>query len=199
MSAASGPVAPQDAEILEFLATGALERAFALLLDRYEGKVYRLCCAVLGDHVLAEDVTQESLIRVWRALGRYDGRASLSTWIYTIARNRCRTALARRRAQPPLVEDVDAQNQDALPPGTSPVGEEPSALLRELVNTLPEQYRVAITLYYYEERSVIEVAALLAMPEGTVKARLHRARTALLEQLRRRGLDSLEAWLESSP
>lgn len=198
MAAAPARAAPHDAEILELLRAGALERAFVLLLDRYESKMYRLCCAVLGDHALAQDVAQESLLRIWRALGRYDGRAALSTWIYTIARNRCRTALVRRRAQGTR-EDVDCLEEDTQPPAASSDGEQRLELLRELVNELPERYRVAITLYYYEGRSVSEVAVLLAMPEGTVKTRLHRARAALLEQLRRRGFETLGAYMENSP
>jgi len=59
--------------------------------------VYRLCCALLRDRTQAEDAAQDSLIRVWKALERYDRRASLSSWIYAIARNRCLTALDRKR------------------------------------------------------------------------------------------------------
>src|SRR5581483_297256 len=89
--------APTDQDIVELLRTGAMERAFGLLLDRYEAKVYRLCCALLRDGFQAEDVAQESLIRIWKALPRYDQRASLSTWIYAITRNRCLSALGQRR------------------------------------------------------------------------------------------------------
>ena len=69
-----------------------------------------------------------------------------------------------------------------------------SALLRELVGLLPERYRRILTLYYYEDRSVSEVAVMLTIPEGTVKTLLFRARAALGEQLRRRGLGSPRAW-----
>jgi RNA polymerase sigma-70 factor (ECF subfamily) len=74
-----------------------------------------------------------------------------------------------------------------------------SALLRELVDLLPERYRRTLTLFYYEDRSVSEVARMLAMPEGTVKTNLSRARAALAEQLRRRGLSDPRQWLEMSP
>ena len=64
---------------------------------------------------------------------------------------------------------------------------------------LPERYRRTLTLFYYEDRSIDEVANMLGMPEGTVKTNLHRARAALTEQLRRRGLDDPRHWLEVHP
>jgi RNA polymerase sigma factor (sigma-70 family) len=88
------------------------------------------------------------------------------------------------------VEIESVQAEDADP-------DERSTLLRALVDKLPERYRRTLTLHYYEDRSVSEVAAMLAMPEGTVKTTLHRARAALTEQLRRRGLDSPGIWLET--
>ena len=186
----------EDRDIVELLGAGAHRRAFALVVARYERKVYRLCCAVLRDPTTAHDVAQESLVRIWRTLGRYDGRASLSTWIYVITRNRCRTALEQRRNQAAR-EEFDASAEIDLRDESVPGGGDRFALLRELVDALPERYRLALTLYYYDERSVSEVGAMLAIPENTVKTTLHRARARLLEQLRRRGLSDLNAWLEN--
>jgi RNA polymerase sigma-70 factor (ECF subfamily) len=156
--------------------------------------VYRLCCALLRDPTGAQDAAQESLVRIWKALPGYDGRAALSTWIYTITRNRCLTALGRRREQASLSDPevaAEAESTTARPDDQ----EDQSAMLHTFIERLPERYRQALTLYYYEDRSVSEVAAMLALPEGTVKTTLHRARSALMEQLRRRGLDSPENWL----
>jgi RNA polymerase sigma-70 factor (ECF subfamily) len=189
--------ASDDRDILRLLQAGAQERAFGLVLDRYEGKVFRLCCAMLRDYTLAQGIAQESWLRIWRALDSFDGRASLSTWIYTIARNRCRTAAERRRAQFNL-RDLDGVPPDDLP-RVEPKTEDRFAALRALVNQLPERYRLVLTLYYYEEQSVGEVAALLAIPEGTVKVTLHRARTALRDLLRERALDDVRQWLEEFP
>jgi RNA polymerase sigma-70 factor, ECF subfamily len=193
MQAAPSDAAQRDSDIVRLLRGGAQQQAFALLLDRYEHKLYRLCRSLLRDPTRAEDAAQESLVRIWKALPGYDGRASLSTWIYTITRNRCLTALARQReltsvSEPEVdVESISAEVADA---------DDQSALLREFVDALPERQRSALVLYYYEDRSVNEVAEMLAIPEGTVKTTLHRARAALLERLRRRGLDSAGFWLE---
>ena len=69
----------RDQDIVELLRGGAIEPAFERLVDRYERKVYRLCCSLLRDPDQAQDAAQESLVRVWRALAKYDQRASLST------------------------------------------------------------------------------------------------------------------------
>jgi RNA polymerase sigma-70 factor (ECF subfamily) len=198
MPPALARAASDDDDIVELLRAGAQRRAFALIVDRYERKVYRLCCAMLRDPTAAQDIAQESLLRIWRAFGSYDGRASLSTWIYVITRNRCRTALEQRRRQAVHCE-LDAAAEIDLQQGVTPEAGDRLALLRELVDLLPERYRLTLTLYYYEERSVGAVAAMLAMPENTVKTTLHRARARLLEQLRRRGLADPRVWLENRP
>jgi RNA polymerase sigma factor (sigma-70 family) len=75
--------------------------------------------------------------------------------------------------------------------------DDPLALLRELAEALPERYRRVLILFYYEERSVSEVAVLLGIPEGTVKTNLYRARALMLEQLERHGLNDPTFWLET--
>jgi len=195
MQAGLADAALEDRDILDLLHKGARDQAFAQLLDRYEHKLYRLCCALLRDTTLAQDAAQEALVRIWRALPNYDGRASLSTWMYAITRNRCLTAMARRRDESALLDSAaDAEQvsvEDVVP-------DEQSALLNALIGQLPQRYRHVLTLFYYEDRSISEVAAMLAIPEGTIKTTLHRARAALMEKLRRRGLDTPSTWLETN-
>ena len=199
MQAAVDSAASEDRDVIELLQTDGRERAFALLLPRYEHKVYRLCCAMLRDPTEAQDAAQESLVRIWKSLPGYDARASLSTWIYAITRNRCLSALERRRA---LAAAGDSELDLAGLPAESADTHEPeerSARLRELIELLPERYRRTLTLFYFEDRSVSEVAKQLGQPEGTVKTTLFRARAALTELLRQRGLLDAREWLEMSP
>ena len=201
MHSAPADEAP-DCDILALLQSGAVGPAFQLTLGRYQDKVYRLCCALLRDPSAAEDAAQESLVRIWKAIGGYDGRASLSTWIYTITRNRCLTAIERRRELASLSDDAVAAEAELQAHTMGAADDEPlegGELLRELVDLLPERYRRTLTLFYYEERSVSEVAGMLGMPEGTVKTNLSRGRAALAEQLRRRGPSDPGHWLEASP
>ena len=199
MQSAVDLAASEDRDVIELLRTDGRERAFALLLPRYERKIYRLCCALLRDPTQAQDAAQESLVRIWKALPGYDARASLSTWIYAITRNRCLSALERGRAVAAVgdsdldVAELPAESADTYEP------EERSARLRELIDLLPERYRRTLTLFYFEDRSVTEVARQLGQPEGTVKTTLFRARAALAELLRQRGLHDPREWLEISP
>jgi RNA polymerase sigma-70 factor (ECF subfamily) len=187
---------PPDQDIVELLRGGNVETAFERLVSRYEHKVYRLCCSVLRDPDQAQDATQESLLRVWKALAKYDQRASLSTWIYTITRNRCLTAIERRRVQESLSDPAVELEVDGMQANVPEPDADQAAILRALVDELPERYRSALTLYYYEDRAVGEVAQMLGVPEGTIKTNLHRARALLLERIRARGLADPALWLE---
>jgi RNA polymerase sigma-70 factor (ECF subfamily) len=199
MQPAVDSAASEDRDVIELLQSHCREPAFALLLPRYEGKIYRLCCALLRDPTQAQDAAQESLVRIWKALPVYDARASLSTWIYAITRNRCLSAIERRRAQAVVgdsdveIAELPAESEDSYEP------EERSARLREIIELLPERYLRTLTLFYFEDRSVSEVAKQLGQPEGTVKTTLFRARAALTELLRQRGLLDRREWLEAGP
>jgi RNA polymerase sigma-70 factor (ECF subfamily) len=194
--AEAAPAADIDATVLALLREGDGARAFAAVVEAFERRIYRLCYALLRDAAQAEDAAQETFIRVWRALPGFDGRAALATWLYAIARNRCLTAIGRRRDQLSLSEpDVAALAEAAAAESDA---DAPGELLRELVDALPERYRRAITLFYYGERSIAEVAHQLGVPEGTVKTNLHRARAALLAQLERIGIKDMSAWLNEA-
>ncbi|HEY7928393.1 MAG TPA: sigma-70 family RNA polymerase sigma factor [Steroidobacteraceae bacterium] len=203
MQTADAGAASDDQEVLELLRSGDAARAFALLLPRYESKIYRLCHALLRERTQAQDAAQESLVRIWRSLHRYDGRAALSTWIYAITRNRCFSALERRRRLDAAFPDASDAGQEwaQLPAQTSAPdapelsSQQRDAQLRALVDTLPERLRRVLVLYYFEERSVDEVASMLSCPAGTVKTHLFRARAALAERLRGLGLHDPCAWL----
>lgn len=197
MHAAVSEATERDRDIVELLRQGGRDRAFDELLHRYEGKVFRLCCALLRDRSQAEDAAQESLVRVWKGLDRYDGRASLSSWIYAITRNRCLTALEKRRPLDSL-DELGEEVEFGVPATGEADGGRAEQLLG-LVQLLPERLRRALVLYYYEERSVSEVALMLGCPEGTVKTTLFRARAALAEMLKRRGLDDPAYWQEDTP
>jgi RNA polymerase sigma-70 factor (ECF subfamily) len=155
------------------------DEAIALLLPAFRRKVFGLAYSFLRDREAAEDVTQEVFIKVWRALPGFDGRAAMSTWIYTIARNASLSALRARRPQASLSDpDVMAAVEAIGAVPSADVFVDRAAILR-LVDQLPTKQRQVITLFYMEAQSHEEVAAMLAMPVGTVKTLLHRARARL--------------------
>jgi RNA polymerase sigma-70 factor, ECF subfamily len=181
----------EDATILALREQGRLDEALACLLETYEARVYRLCRAFLRDATWAEDVAQQSLIRIWKGLAGFDGRSALSTWIYTIVRNRCNTALSS--AQPSATAEAaldDVADERVLDADAT----DAAAVLARVVDGLPTKYRLPIVLYYFEEESVAAVAERLGCPEGTVKTNLSRARDALRVRLQSLGLGEWSLW-----
>jgi RNA polymerase sigma-70 factor, ECF subfamily len=164
-----------DDEVQWLLERRRYDEALERLLDRHEQQVFRMAVMVLRDAGRAEDVTQDIFVKLWRALPDYDGRASVSTWLYTIARNTC---LSAARAE----SYRRTRSLDETPEPAAPGPDREPALdlaLTRAIETLPEIQREVITLFYLQERSVRDVAALLDLPEGTVKSHLHRARRTL--------------------
>jgi len=196
LHAAPSEAALRDADLVGLMQAGDLQQAFSGIMQRYEAKVFHLCMAMLRDTHLAEEVAQESFLRVWRALPRYAPQtAALSTWIYAITRNRCLTELTSRNSSSLGSDDDAAWAEAGQLAAAVPADASALALLRQLIDVLPQAYRSCLTLYYYEELSVSEVATMLGLPEGTVKTHLHRARQALLQLLEQRGLAHAGLWL----
>jgi len=191
------PARARDADLLARLAAGDVDGCFALLVPRYETRVWRLCVTLLRDEAAAQDAAQDALMRVWQALPRFDpARAALGTWVYAITRNRCLSLIEQRRAGEVSLQDEAVQQQvEALPQAEPAVAEDARARLRALVDALPEPRRQCVRLYYYGEQGLAEVAAQLGCPEGSVKTHLYRARAALLQQLQAAGLADPGLWL----
>lgn len=163
-----------DDDVERLLEQRRYSEAFERLLDRYEQRVFRFTLSIIRNTTRAEDVTQDVFLKLWKALPGYDRRASLSTWLYVIARN---TALSARRA---TRNDEPVENVD---PAASEPAPEPPDVMR-FVAQLPDVQRDVITLFYIHERRIGEIAEALRMPEGTVKSHLHRARRALADRMR---------------
>jgi len=173
-----------DEDIRQRLAAGHYHDAFEWLVERYSAKIFHLAYSMVGNETQAEDLAQEVLLRIWKGLPGYHGGASLSTWIYTIARNTCLTELKRRARHPTISLDepdfaVAADRVVALQSSDPESGLETD--VRQMLGQLPEKYRQVITLFYLEQKSYEEVAALLGVPLGTVKTFLYRAKKELLK------------------
>ena len=158
------------------------DSTFERLLKEYEGKVLRLCHAMLGNRALAEDTAQEIFLRIWRALGAFRGEASLSTWVYAVTRNACLTAIERMKtaaaeslADPDIMRRAQTRELEQAP-------RESRTDVQGWLAELPESQRQALTLFYLEERSYKEVATALGVPMGTVKTWICRGRRALVER-----------------
>ncbi|MFQ5599961.1 MAG: RNA polymerase sigma factor [Candidatus Krumholzibacteriia bacterium] len=162
--------------------------AFRQLVEMYMRSIYGIAYRLMGNHDDADDVAQETFVRAYEALERYDERYTMYTWLRTIA---TRVALneidKRRRRQTAGGErfEVAAQTvqETAANPEESFEGEETRRRLEKALATLPEEFRVTLTLRTYDELSYAEIAAALGVPVGTVMSRIHRARRMLRDAL----------------
>jgi len=164
---------------MELVRAERRDEAIALVVPAFRRRVFGLAYSFLRDREAAEDVTQEVFIKIWRALPGFDGRASLSTWIYTIARHTSLSALRARRPQASLSDPEVLAAVEATNPVPSDDAIADRAAILRLVDQLPTKQRQVVMLFYMESQSHEEVAAMLAMPVGTVKTLLHRARARL--------------------
>lgn len=153
--------------------------SFERILDDYQGKVFRLACSILRNEAAAEDAAQEVFIKVWKALPKFQGQSSVGTWIYAIARNTCLSRLKRERLRETL--PLEEAKSAAAPSRRSDAVEDRE--IRALVDRLPEKYRQVLVMFYFEERSYEQVAEALALPMGTVKTYLYRAKKELASLL----------------
>jgi RNA polymerase sigma-70 factor (ECF subfamily) len=156
--------------------------AFEAIVAGERRRVFGLAYSILRDRAAAEDVAQEVFVKVWHALPDYDGRAQLSTWIYAITRNTSISALRRRRAAASLSDPAVLAEAEAVSQRNDTIGADDAGLWRA-VAALRDVERQCVTLYYQDERSVEDVAAMLGMPVNTVKTHLYRARGRLARAL----------------
>ena len=167
----------RDDEIRALLVRKRFTEAFELAISAYGDRMLGLAVSILRDRAEAEDAVQDVMVRIWRALPQFRGDSAVSTWIYTITRNRCLTMLKQRRALEPLSLEEPAARDAAENVVATP---SPESDVWTLLGTLPLPYRQALTLFYAEEKSYEEIARILDMPIGTVKTHIHRGRKLLV-------------------
>ena len=153
-------------------------------VDRFQPDVFALCFRLLRHRQDAEDVAQETFLRVFKSLGRWDSARPLRPWVLAIAVNRCRTWIGRRGRTPEptlFVDELPARDKPEAPV-------ELVAEIRSAVDDLRDDYRIVFVLFHEQGQSYEDISGTIGRPVGTVKTWLHRARTVVLERLQRRGL-----------
>ncbi len=183
----------QEEKTLSLQALKAGDRAeFSRLVDLYSGSLFRLALRILGDPQDAEDVLQETFLKAYRALPSFEGRSSLSTWLYRIVTNEALMVI--RRGKPDLLwADEEEENSEAISPslfvdwGALPEQEllshEVKQFLDQAVQQLSANLRIVFLLRDVAGLSVKETAEQLGLSEVAVKTRLLRARLRLREEL----------------
>jgi RNA polymerase sigma-70 factor (ECF subfamily) len=168
---------------------------FEALVEAHYRRIYNLIYRMVRSETDAADLTQETFVRVYRALPRLRAEGAQTAWIRRIATNLCLDFLRRRRAAP-SVSSLDARQTeesdtllswDIPDPSSEPdrvfASKERASMLCRAVDSLPEDYRTVVVLHHIEEMRVEEIADALGVPAGTIKSRLSRARHELYRKL----------------
>lgn len=177
-----------DERLLERLARGDGE-ALKLLFTRHSARVYRFIQRTVHNEAVAEELTNEVFLDIWRQAKSFQGQSAPGTWMLAMARNKAISSLRKRREESQPEDAGDEIADDAPTPEEAVVMENKSALLRKCLALLSEEHRMVIDLVYYHDMGVAEVAAVAGIPAGTVKTRLFNARRKLSEALQNLGID----------
>ena len=183
----AGPL--DDAGLLAAHAAGD-EAAFGELVRRHRDRLWAVALRTLGDREEAADALQDALLSAYRAAGRFRGDSAVTTWLHRIVVNACLDRVRRRKARPTVPLPESGPGEPAAPEGYAAA--ETALAVRAALDQLPAEQRAALVLLEIQGYSVAEVAAILGVPEGTVKSRCARARARLavtLGYLRNPGAD----------
>lgn len=157
------------------------DEAFSRLVEAYQRPVFNLCYRMLGNARDAEDAAQETFIRAYKAIRRYDPSRKFSTWLLTIASNYCIDQHRRRKLPTFSYDSLPVPDIPDKEPGMDSLmaNDERQAMVMEMLETLNPKDRSAIILRYWYDYSYEEIARTLKLSVSAVKSRLHRARRDL--------------------
>ena len=188
---------PSDTEVIGRIRDGDAD-AFRFLVERYQGRAYRVALRVLRDEEAARDAVQEAFLKAYTALDRFEGRSKFFTWFYRMVMNQCLDQKRRDRSDRNVEWEDGGLVENALESSTAPPPEvdgvrfAPAAAvmrkeLRERINQaiseLPDQARETLVLREVEGLSYAEISKALEIPKGTVMSRLYYARQRVQELL----------------
>ncbi len=167
------------------------DEAFTRLVEHYQTPVFNLCYRMLGEPKAAEDAAQESFLRAYQNLSRYDRQRPFATWLLSIAAHHCIDRLRRRRF---VIFSLDAEREeddrptelpdrDAIDPEQEAIRREEQEGIQAALRGLDATDRAAIVLRYWYDFSEVEIAGSLNLTVSAVKSRLHRARKAVARLL----------------
>jgi len=170
-------------------------QAYAGLMAKYHDQIYNFIYRMVHEHQQVEDLTQEAFIKAFQSLKSFNEEFAFSTWLYKIATNNSIDFIRKRKLQMYSIDKpVESKESDftfelldeTYEADKGVIRDQRSRMLQQAIDVLPEKYRKVIQLRHMEERSYEEIAKMLKLPIGTVKAHIFRARELLYRQLRHR-------------
>ncbi|GAB5564372.1 MAG: RNA polymerase sigma factor [Winogradskyella sp.] len=156
--------------------------AYAKLVDRYKDLVYTLAIRMLKNREEAEEIAQDTFIKVFKSLDKFKGDSKFSTWIYRVAYNTCLDAIKKNKKHQNdvAIDEYTFNKLDTIDNALENIiKEERSVLIKNCINKLPEESSVILTLFYFEELSLDEISKVINIEANTVKVKLFRARKKL--------------------
>jgi len=186
------PLSPDltDEQLIALFQQGE-EEAFLALVGRYKDRLMNFVFRFLGDYEEAEDLVQETFLRVYKNRHAYQEIAKFSTWIYTIAGNLARSELRKRKRRKTVTMSQLAQEDREYDPADTTAGPLDEAMssyslaeIEKAIHSLPEPFKTIILLRDIQELSYEDISKILDIPMGTVKSRVNRARLKLQSKLR---------------
>jgi RNA polymerase sigma-70 factor (ECF subfamily) len=186
---------PTDRELVDKARSGDTE-AFGLLVRRYQKRIFRLAFHLVRSGAEAEDVTQETFVRAYQALGRFDGRSEPFTWLYRIAVNLSLNTIRARKTTKDSTSSDDPRIEGLLRETRPSHGGDPAAASQQRqlaaalcdgIDALSDTLRTTLILVCVDGVAHEDASRILGCPEGTVAWRVHEARRKLREYLAERG------------
>ena len=182
----------EDSHLIQDALAGN-DLAYKKLMRKYHDAIFSFIFRMVRDREQVEDLTQEAFIKAFGSLSKFNEEYAFSTWLYKIATNNCIDYIRKKKLQmfsiDKPIESKDSDFTFELPDDSYEadrelISDQRAVMLNQAIEQLPEKYRLVIRLRHVEERSYEEIAKMLRLPIGTVKAHIFRARELLYKQLR---------------
>ena len=170
-----------DQKLIESITNGDT-KAYTQLVNRYKDLVFTLALRMLKHREEAEEVAQDTFIKVFKSLDKFKGDSKFSTWIYKVTYNTCldRIKKNKKHLQDVAIDEFTFNKLDTIDNALENIiKEEKSVLIKECINKLPEDSSALLTLFYFEELSLDEISKIINIEANTVKVKLFRARKKL--------------------
>jgi RNA polymerase sigma-70 factor (ECF subfamily) len=166
------------------------KHAMQVLFARYNVRMFRFLMRLVNSESLAGDLVSEAFIEVWRHAGQYEARSLVSTWLLAIARHKALSALRQRKTDKLDNDAIEFTEDPGDNPEVAMQRTERSAILLDCLKQLSSAHREIIDLVYYHERTIGDVAAIIGVPQNTVKTRMFYARRGIAKLMAARGVES---------
>ncbi len=174
-----------DILLIEKTLEGDLQ-AYGQIVRKYQSMIFTIALRIVQHHEEAEEVAQDVFVKAYKSLAGFSKKAKFSTWLYRIAYN---TSVSKFRSQKKFHDTIGMGDYDR-PGSTDNVAEqeklEENEIIRNCIGSLPENERIIVTLFYFEEHSIREISEITGISESNVKVKLFRSRQLLYDELKQK-------------